>query len=333
MQPDDPLMCAPNLKDAINYHPLIVPPDMPLVDVIAHMSQTLFSHCALEPVTLSQPQETGSLVQAQAETVLARPTCALILQGQDIIGIITERDIVRVAAAGINCEQVLAADVMAHPVKTLPLADCKDIFAVLFLFRRYQIRHLPIMDAQNRLVGIAEPSGLRKILKPANLLKLRRVSEVMTSSVIHAPPTASVLSLAQLMVEHRVSCVVIVESSLDEGFKPVGIVTERDIVQFQAMQFDIRKIRAEGVMSSPLFLLSPQDSLWAAHQEMQQRRVRRLVVSWNWGQGLGIVTQTSLLKVFDPLEMYSIIETLQQTIQQLEAEKSAYWQRTNAEVG
>jgi signal-transduction protein with cAMP-binding, CBS, and nucleotidyltransferase domain len=155
----------------------------------------------------------------------------------------------------------------------------------------------------------------------------------MTSSVIHAPPTASVLSLAQLMVEHRVSCVVIVESSLDEGFKPVGIVTERDIVQFQAMQFDIRKIRAEGVMSSPLFLLSPQDSLWAAHQEMQQRRVRRLVVSWNWGQGLGIVTQTSLLKVFDPLEMYSIIETLQQTIQQLEAEKSAYWQRTNAEVG
>ncbi|NJM66383.1 MAG: CBS domain-containing protein [Acaryochloris sp. RU_4_1] len=333
MQQDDPMICTPNLADAINYHPLIVSPETPLLDVIARMSQTLFSTCTLESAPHSSAEKSVALPYSEEKTVLPRPTCALILEGQEILGIITERDIVRVAAAGMNCDQVVAADVMVYPVKTLPLDDCKDIFAVLFLFRRYQIRHLPIMDAQNRLVGIAEPSGLRKVLKPANLLKWRRVSEVMTTTVIHAPLTASVLSLAQLMVEHRVSCVVIVESALEEGLKPVGIVTERDIVQFQAMQFDISKITAERVMSSPLFLLSPQDSLWAAHLEMQQRRVRRLVVSWNWGQGLGIVTQTSLLKVFDPLEMYSIIETLQQTIQQLEAEKSVGWRRTNAEVG
>jgi CBS-domain-containing membrane protein len=76
-------------------------------------------------------------------------------------------------------------------------------------------------------------------------------------------------------------------------------------------------------MSTPLLLLSPEDSLWTAHQEMQKRRVGRLVVSWNWGQGLGIVTQTSLLRVFDPMEMYGVIENLQQTIQQLQAEQSS----------
>jgi signal-transduction protein with cAMP-binding, CBS, and nucleotidyltransferase domain len=74
-------------------------------------------------------------------------------------------------------------------------------------------------------------------------------------------------------------------------------------------------------MSTPLFLLSPEDSLWTAHQEMQTRKVGRLVVSWNWGQNLGIVTQTSLLRVFDPMEMYGVIENLQQTIQQLMAER------------
>jgi signal-transduction protein with cAMP-binding, CBS, and nucleotidyltransferase domain len=74
-------------------------------------------------------------------------------------------------------------------------------------------------------------------------------------------------------------------------------------------------------MSTPLFLLNPEDSLWVAHQEMQKRRVGRLVVSWNWGQGLGLVTQSSLLKVFDPIEMYGVIENLQQTIQQLELER------------
>ena len=114
-------------------------------------------------------------------------------------------------------------------------------------------------------------------------------------------------------------------TQLDENDieQPVGIVTERDIVQFQALQIDLAKTSAQIVMSSPLFLLSPQDSLWTAHQEMQTRKVGRLVVSWNWGQGLGIVTQTSLLRVFDPMEMYGVIENLQQTIQQMEAKQTA----------
>ncbi len=59
-----------------------------------------------------------------------------------------------------------------------------------------------------------------------------------------------------------------------------------------------------------------------AHQEMTKRRISRMVVSWNWGNSLGIITQTSLLKIFDPLEMYGVIENMQQTIQQLEIKTS-----------
>ncbi len=324
MQQHEPMLCTPNLEDAINYTPLVVKPETTLVDVIAHMSQMPFSSCTMASVS--------PLTATTHATNTIRPTCALIVREQEIVGILTERDIVRFAAMGMDCNHVSAADVMAHPVKTLSLEDFKDIFAVMFLFRRYRIRHLPIVDAQNQLIGVAEPASLRKVLKPANLLKLRRVSEVMSSDVIHAPPTCPVLNLAQLMAEHRVSCVVIVEPAPDDGLRPIGIVTERDIVQFQSMQFNLSTITADEVMSSPLFLLDPGDSLWSAHQEMQQRRVRRLVVSWNWGQDLGIVTQTSLLKVFDPLEMYGIIETLQQTIQQLESEKEAYWRQHQADI-
>ena len=144
----------------------------------------------------------------------------------------------------------------------------------------------------------------------------------MSKQVIQAPMTTSVLRLAQLMAEYRVSCVVITQEDAEGSFRPVGIVTERDIVQFQSLELKISKIQALDVMSTPLFLLSPEDSLWIAHQEMQRRRVRRLVVSWNWGRGLGIVTQTSLLRVFDPMEMYGVIETLQRSFQELEAEKT-----------
>jgi CBS domain-containing protein len=217
-------------------------------------------------------------------------------------------------------------------VITLPEAQFQDVFAALFLFRRYRIRHLVIVDEHNQLIGIVSSESIRRVLQPANLLKLRRVSEVMTTPVIHAPMTASVLSLARLMAQQRVSCIVITQANAQGGFQPVGIVTERDIVQFQTLQLNLANTLAQAVMSTPLFLLSPSDSLCKAHHEMQQRRVRRLVVSWNEGRELGIVTQTSLLRVFDPVEMYEVIAVLQQTVKQLEVEKSELLQSRNNQL-
>jgi signal transduction histidine kinase len=96
----------------------------------------------------------------------------------------------------------------------------------------------------------------------------------------------------------------------------VGIVTERDVVQFQALELDLSKLQAKDVMSTPLFCLQPSDSLWVAHQEMQRRRVRRLVVASNQGELLGIVSQTSLLQVLNPADMYNVIEVLQQAVEE-----------------
>jgi CBS domain-containing protein len=310
---DDPLISGSAVKDVIDHHPLTVSPDTLLVDVIALMSQTQGIKCPLPRV--DSPSEASSFLGSRASGVL-------IMEGMQPLGIFTERDIVQLIAKGIDFQGVKISEVMVHPVITLPILDFQDVFAALFLFRRHRIRHLVLVDDQDQLVGIVTPETIRRILQPANLLKLRRVSEVMTTQVIHAPLVAPVLRLAQLIADHLVSCVVIVEETAEQAFMPVGIVTERDIVQFQALELDLSKTQAQTVMSTPLFLLNPEDSLWMAHQEMQRRRVQRLVVSWNWGERIGIVTQTSLLRVFDPIEMYSVIKTLQRTIYQLESEKS-----------
>ncbi len=312
MELNDPLVCAPAFEEAIDLHPLRVTPDTLLVEAIALMSQTRGKSCLL-------PSLNTKLVDISKHE--SRSSCVLVMQESQLLGIFTERDIVGLTATGMNFEGVKIAEVMTHPVITLNEANFQDIFAALFLFRRYRIRHLPILREGGQLIGVVSPESIRQVLRPANLLKLRRVLDVMSKQVIHAPMTTSVLRLAQLMAEYRVSCIVITQEDAEGSFRPVGIVTERDIVQFQSLELEIWKIQALDVMSTPLFLLSPEDSLWIAHQEMQRRRVRRLVVSWNWGRGLGIVTQTSLLRVFDPMEMYGVIETLQRSFQELEAEK------------
>ncbi|WP_442786264.1 CBS domain-containing protein [Leptothoe sp. PORK10 BA2] len=296
------------MADAIDRQVLKVTPDWPLSRAIGAIG-AVWSNCGLTEVPDAQSRQAS---------------CALVVEDEEIVGIFTERDIVRLMADNVDLGPLTVADVMTSPVKTLQQSAFQDIFAVLFLFRRYRIRHLPIVDEQDRLVGIVTPGSIRRVLRPANLLKMRRVADVMSSNVIHAGPDTSVIELARQMATHRVSCVVIVEvesqqtpSDELQAFTPMGIVTERDLVQFQALELDLRRLTAQDVMSAPLFLLEPTDSLWTAHQEMQTRRVRRLVVSWNWGSGLGIVTQTSLLKLFDPIEMYGIIESMQQTLHQI----------------
>lgn len=296
---------------AIDSHPLVVEPDILLAEVVILMSQTRGVTCSLPEL---EPATDSCLTQE------ARSSCVLIMQGQELLGIFTERDIVRLTAAGVPFDRVTIGEVMVKPVITLSKVDFHDIFAALFLFRRYRIRHLVIVDSNQQPVGVVSPESIRQVLRPTNLLKLRRVADVMTTQVISAPLTASALSLTQQMSDHRVSCIVIVEDDIwcndEQVLLPVGIVTERDIVQFQSLGLNLATIRAETVMSTPLFLVSPEDSLWTAHQEMQRRQVQRLVVSWNWGKQLGLVTQTSLLKVFDPIEMYGVIEALQRSLQQ-----------------
>jgi CBS domain-containing protein len=306
MEFDKPQSWAPDLESAIDRHPLTVSPTTPLDRAITLLCQTQ------KRMSLGNDLE----IEPQAHT-----SCLVVVSEGELVGILTERDVVRLTAVAHDFERSVVADVMISPVVTLPIESASDIFAAIFLFRRYRIRHLPVVDNAGKLIGVVSHESIRQILRPANLLRLRRVSDVMTTEVIQAPLTTSLLELAKLMSAHRVSCVVITQLDLEGNSRPVGIVTERDIMQFQGVQIDLIDTPARAVMSTPLFLLDPDDSLWSAHQEMQQRRVGRLVVSWNWGRGLGIITQSSLLKAFDPIEMYGVIENLRQTIEQLELER------------
>jgi signal transduction histidine kinase/CBS domain-containing protein len=348
------------LSPAIDSQFLAVAPDTPLVDVLALMSQ--FRSCTLPSSDLGRqanPVQTQTnniyCVSQEWETALdladTAGGCVLVTENSQLVGVFTERDIVKLSAAGITLRNVKIADVVAQPPITLKQSPAHDVFTALGLFRQHRIRHLPIVDEKGRPVGIITHESIRRALQPVNLLtRLRYVKDVMTTQVIHAPATVSVLELAKLMTEHQVSCVVITQertletedtqtgeggdaqrviedilaampssvcaSSFSQFLTPVGIVTERDIVQFQALELDLSRMLAKDVMSTPLFCLQPSDSLWYAHEEMQRHQVRRLIVAGEQGELVGIVSQTSLLQVLNPADMYGVIEILQQAVEE-----------------
>ncbi len=138
----------------------------------------------------------------------------------------------------------------------------------------------------------------------------------MQRNVACAPTTAKIRQLAQKMSADNVSCVVIVAP--DDH--PIGIVTERDIVQFQTLGLDMASTEAETVMSTPLLPVHPRDSLWQTNQQMSQHWVRRFVVCTHEGNLSGLITQSSLLQALNPTEVKQVIDLLQQEVEQLRTE-------------
>jgi PAS domain S-box-containing protein len=294
-----------SIEQILDNHPLVVAPELPVEAVIEQMSQASGQSC----------DRTAIGLEALHPGAKRQFSCALVVRDHQLLGIFTERDVVRLVAEATNLNAVTIAEVMTQPLITLQRSEAHDVFTVLATLKQHQIRQMPLIDESGGLLGLVTQTSIRRALQPVKFLKLRRVGEVMTQPVMQAAASATLLDLARQMTRHRVSCIVITEAKRQGGLVPevpIGIVTERDIVQFRALGLSLSQTLAQTVMSTPLFLVYPQDTLWAAQQEMQRRHTRRLVVANEAGGLAGIVTQTSLLQIFDPIEMLADIEQLQQ---------------------
>lgn len=276
------------------------------------------------------PLPSGLLVHSREAEEIG-PICLLVIEDEQLVGLLTEWDLVKLGSEKIDLKSLTVREVMTQNIITIKEVEFSDIFSVLKLFRHHKIRHLPLLDETGNVRGIVTLDSIRKVLKPADLLKGKRVEEVMATDIIHIPPTASLLQAALMIAEYRVASIIItenIESPSEQGdlnptsfSLPVGVITERDILHFMALELDLEQIQVGDVMSAPLLCLNHQESVWTAHQQMQRRQVERLVICGNQGELLGIITQGILMQTLDPSQLYGVIHGLEQKVWKLQAEK------------
>ncbi len=278
------LQNLPSLASIVEPDPLTVYPDMPLVEAIAMMSQRPNGIAPLHRVLL-------------------------VVANELLVGIVTERDLVELTTTQADFQGLKVADVMTEQPHRLVMTEAQTVMSAVSILQQYQIGHLPIVDAQGHLLGLVTIDLIRQMFQPTALLQSRSVREVMTAQVIYAIATATILQVAQLIVEHRLSSIVIVDGA--KTLQPLGIVTKRDIVQFQHLKLDLARQPVGMVMSKPLFCIQPEDSLQSAQQMMTARQIRRLGVTGTAGELVGIVSESNLLGSIEPLSMLRVIDSLQ----------------------
>ena len=94
-----------------------------------------------------------------------RISCVVVCQDEVPMGVITERDVVGFAftlLSGREESREQAAHIMSSSVTTLPVDASLD--DAVELANRERIRHLPVVDADQRLVGLVTQTDLLRAL-------------------------------------------------------------------------------------------------------------------------------------------------------------------------
>ena len=158
---NEPSTYLKNLYHLIDCHPLTIGSDSYVIDAINLMNQKQSESVPSTSLNSSANYSNGDLQEA---------SYVLVIESGHLLGIFTERDLVKLAASKVDFVDLKITEVMTKPVITMKISHFRDIFTVLSLFHQHQIRHLPILNDSEQLIGIVTMTSLLQVLSQMETL-------------------------------------------------------------------------------------------------------------------------------------------------------------------
>ena len=120
---------------------------------------------------------------------------------------------------------------------------------------------------------------------------MTKIGDIMTSGVACCTADTPLTEVAALMADNDCGEIPV----CDEARRPIGVVTDRDIVCRIVAQGEDALVRTAGdCMSEPVVTTSPETDVEECARLMEQYRVRRLPVIDQAGACCGMVAQADL---------------------------------------
>jgi len=124
-------------------------------------------------------------------------------------------------------------------------------------------------------------------------------------SVVTIRAQASIRQALGVLAQHNIGALVVIE----EGERPIGILSERDIVRAAACDEKVFARLVEDLMTRDVIVGVPEDDLKAVGHTMTERRIRHLPVVEH-GKLIGIVSIGDVVKAQRD-EYEGAVDTLQ----------------------
>ncbi|WP_295009415.1 EAL domain-containing protein [uncultured Dechloromonas sp.] len=226
-----------------------------------------------------------SLREAASRMLERGISSVIVVENGVAVGIVTESDLLRAMRRGGSPEQP-ARETMSSPVHSVT-ADT-DFRAAYREAAHLGIRRIVVTDQAGLPVGTVNESDFRKYLGPDFFMHLNSVDTLMETSFPRLPPDAGLGDALTAMEAVRCSCAIVVD-----GRRPLGIVTEHDVVRLF--------LRGEGtsllgaVMTSPTIGIGFDRPLAEAAQRMLDHGIRHLAVVDRDGNLVGLLSEHALM--------------------------------------
>lgn len=128
------------------------------------------------------------------------------------------------------------------------------------------------------------------------MITVSAVSEIMSSEdtvTITSESGNTARDVAEVMVKKGISSVIVI----DKKTKPIGIVTEKDLVRRVCLKnMSAGRFAVEEIMSSPLITIMAYDSVDTASRIMTHNQIKHLVVLEEDNRICGLLSVTDITK-------------------------------------
>lgn len=197
-----------------------LPPETPGAPRAATVRELMHA----DPETVS-PGDT--VVTAAVQLSVQKIGCLPVLEGNRLVGIVTEMDLLEAYARGCGEGAIEAAldvpvrEIMRRPVHGVEARATLDEAAALS--RAHHVRHLPVLQ-DGRLAGLVSDRDLRAAHgagKPGGT----PVSAIMAAKPVTIAPDARASQAAERMLRHKFSALPVVEAG-----ELVGMLTLTDLM-------------------------------------------------------------------------------------------------------
>ncbi|HEY9648959.1 MAG TPA: CBS domain-containing protein, partial [Chroococcidiopsis sp.] len=193
-------LIASQLKSIIVRDLLVVSPKVTLMEAIAAMgrganpSPTAEGHTASQVTTQSTSQAESTSENTSTSTPASAPTsttegiptvptrCAFVVENGQLVGLLTERDIVQICAQSRPLTELQVQDICSHPAVTLRESALTDVKIAFDLLQQHNLDYLPIVGDDDALVGVVTQASLLRALNPLTLCQL---TEQLEDTIAH----------------------------------------------------------------------------------------------------------------------------------------------------
>jgi len=238
-----------------------------------------------------------SLNEAIKEMLSAEISHLLIVDGEKLVGIVSEKDILsklatlRTWGASIGGLHI-SSFVKRKPFTLSPDTALKDAVRVML---KENLGAVPVMES-GRLIGLLTKEDILRVLKVRSNMAVR---EIATHRLITLSPHDTLAYARRIIVERMLSSLPVVE-----GFKLLGVLTDIRTMEavsrlYELAPWNVRRERFKKLLVQDVFerkcsCISPTESISSLVEQILEERAKSVLVV-EGGNLLGIVTKSDVL--------------------------------------